>query len=267
MPVRTLVLVAEAADDLEVAVHARDHQDLLEDLRRLRERVELARMQAARHEEVARAFGRRLGQNRRLDFPEAVGIEILPHRHRDPVPQADVVLQTRPAQIEITVSEPRFLRDRGLLRDLKRRRLRLVEDPDLAREDFDVAGRQLRIDRVFGAPLDDAADADDELGPQFLRGRHQRFVLADDDLGHAGAIADVDERDAAEIADAVHPSEQHCFGPDVFRAQGSAGVRSRQISKRFSHSSALTFEFPVLSLCKPPPPTASPRSGRRLSGL
>jgi hypothetical protein len=40
------VLVAEAARDLEVAVESRDHQDLLEQLRRLRQRVELARMHA-----------------------------------------------------------------------------------------------------------------------------------------------------------------------------------------------------------------------------
>src|SRR5690349_23654496 len=40
------VLVAEAGRDLEVAVEARDHDQLLEHLRRLRERVELTRMDA-----------------------------------------------------------------------------------------------------------------------------------------------------------------------------------------------------------------------------
>ncbi len=53
------VLVAEARRDLEVAVEARDHQQLLEHLRRLRERVELARMDPARHQVVARALGAR----------------------------------------------------------------------------------------------------------------------------------------------------------------------------------------------------------------
>ena len=51
------VFVAEAAGDLEVAVEAGDHQDLLEDLRRLRERVEVAGVDAAGDEVVARAFG------------------------------------------------------------------------------------------------------------------------------------------------------------------------------------------------------------------
>ncbi len=41
------VLVAEAGRDLEIAVEARHHDELLELLRRLRQRVELARMDAA----------------------------------------------------------------------------------------------------------------------------------------------------------------------------------------------------------------------------
>ena len=72
LAIGALILVAETTRELHVAVHARDHQDLLEDLRRLRQRVELARVHAARHEEVARAFGRRLGEDRRFDFPEAL---------------------------------------------------------------------------------------------------------------------------------------------------------------------------------------------------
>ena len=66
------VLVAEAAHDLIVAIEAAHHQQLLEDLRRLRQREELAGMRAARHEIVARAFRRRLGEHRRFDVDEAV---------------------------------------------------------------------------------------------------------------------------------------------------------------------------------------------------
>jgi hypothetical protein len=51
------VLVAETGRDLEILVEARDHQKLLELLRRLRQRVELARMQPRGHEEVARPSG------------------------------------------------------------------------------------------------------------------------------------------------------------------------------------------------------------------
>ena len=65
------VLVAEAARDLEVAIDARDHQQLLELLRALRQRVDVARLEPARDEEVAGALGRGLDQVRRLDLDEA----------------------------------------------------------------------------------------------------------------------------------------------------------------------------------------------------
>ena len=52
------VLVAEAAGDLEVAVDAGDHQELLELLRALRQGVDGARLEPRRDDEVAGALGR-----------------------------------------------------------------------------------------------------------------------------------------------------------------------------------------------------------------
>src|SRR5262249_7517542 len=66
------VLVAEARRDLKVAVEPRDHDQLLELLRRLRQRVKFARMKARRNEIVARALGRGCGQDGRLEFEEAL---------------------------------------------------------------------------------------------------------------------------------------------------------------------------------------------------
>ncbi|OPZ60577.1 MAG: hypothetical protein BWY87_00389 [Deltaproteobacteria bacterium ADurb.Bin510] len=54
------VFVAEALDDLGIAVEARNHQELLEQLGRLRQGVELALADAAGHQVVARALGRAL---------------------------------------------------------------------------------------------------------------------------------------------------------------------------------------------------------------
>jgi hypothetical protein len=66
------ILVAEALGDLVVAVEAGHHQQLLEQLRRLRQGEELAGMHARGHQVVARAFGRRLGQHRRFDVDETL---------------------------------------------------------------------------------------------------------------------------------------------------------------------------------------------------
>ena len=66
------VLVAVAAGDLVVALHAGDHEQLLEQLRGLRQGVPGARLQARGHQEVARALGRRAGEGRGLDLEEVL---------------------------------------------------------------------------------------------------------------------------------------------------------------------------------------------------
>src|SRR6266851_4354550 len=137
------VFVAEAAHNLEVAIGAGDHQDLLEDLRRLRQRVKLAGVNPARNEIIASPFRRGLGQNRCFNLPEAVRIEIAADCKRRPMAQADVALHVRPAQVEIPVAEANVFGYGALFGDRKRRRLRLVQDEDPAREHLDLAGRQL----------------------------------------------------------------------------------------------------------------------------
>ena len=110
------VFVAEAARDLEVAVEARDHQQLLVELRRLRQRVELARMDAARHEIVAGAFRRGLGEDRRLDLEEARAPSAMRRvALHQPVPQHQVPLQLGTPQVENAVLQPKLLRRQLLL--------------------------------------------------------------------------------------------------------------------------------------------------------
>ena len=70
LAVAALVLVAQRAGYLEVAFEAGDHQELLELLRGLRERVELAGIEAGRDQVVAGAFRRGGGQERGFDLDE-----------------------------------------------------------------------------------------------------------------------------------------------------------------------------------------------------
>src|SRR3546814_18982578 len=71
LAVRAQGLVAGAYRDLIIAIEAGHHQDLLEQLRRLRQRVELAFVHARGHQEVACALGRGLGQARGYDVLDA----------------------------------------------------------------------------------------------------------------------------------------------------------------------------------------------------
>ena len=103
------VLVAEAAGDLEIPLHPGDHEDLLELLGRLGEGVELARVDARGHEVLARALGRALEEDRRLDLDEVLRVEVVADRLRRPVPDRQVAAHLRPAQVEVAVGEPQVL--------------------------------------------------------------------------------------------------------------------------------------------------------------
>lgn len=62
LTVGTQVLVAETLGNLIVALDATDHEQLLQELRGLRQGVEVARLDAAGDDEVAGALGRRLNR-------------------------------------------------------------------------------------------------------------------------------------------------------------------------------------------------------------
>src|SRR5690606_10584992 len=90
------ILVAETAHDLEIAVVAADHEQLLEELRRLRQGVERALRDSARYQVVAGALGRRARQERRLDLEESLPAHGVADRLADLVPQDQVALHARP---------------------------------------------------------------------------------------------------------------------------------------------------------------------------
>ena len=232
------VLVAEALGDLEVAIDARDHQDLLEELRRLRQRVELAGVDAARHEVVARAFGRGLRQDRRLDLPEALAVEVRPDGHRHAVAQPQVGLQGRAAEIEVPVSQPQLVRGRHVVRDHEGRDLGLAEDLQLGGLHLDLPCRHAGVERRGRPWADPPLHAYDEFGSELLRAVTQR-VGVEHDLRQAVPIADVEEHEVPEIADLVHPAQEHRLPPDVGSPQLAARVSPRPVSKLVRHGSLL----------------------------
>jgi hypothetical protein len=55
-------------------------------------------------------------------------------------------------------------------------------------------------------------------------------LAAEDDLGDAGAVADIDEDDGAEVAAAVDPSHEDGFLTSVGRAQSAAQVGTSKVA-------------------------------------
>ncbi len=223
------VLVAEAAGDLEVAVDARHHQELLELLGALRQGVDVARLEAARDEEVTGSLGGRLDEIGCLDLDEAVGVVDLPDRVDEPASKQESPLHRLAADVEVAVLEPERLVDRGVgIVDVERRRLRLAEDRDLGRAKLDLTGLELRVLGAGEPFLDGPDDRYDELVPDPTRGgvRVGRVGPVDDDLGDPVPIADVEEDQATLIAPAVHPAGDASLAARVGCPQLAARTRA-----------------------------------------
>ena len=187
------VLVAEAGRDLEIAVEARDHQQLLEQLGRLRQREEVAVVDAAGHEVVARAFGRALGQHRGLDVDEAVGVEELAHLHRDPVAQHQVLLHLRAAQVQHAVRQAGGLAE-VLVIEREGRRHAGVEHLQRMAQHLDLARDQRGVLGAGRARPHQAGDLDAELVAHAFGGlEHLGAIGVADDLDDAFAVAQIDK--------------------------------------------------------------------------
>ena len=178
LAVRAQILVAEAPRELHVALEAADHQDLLEQLRRLRQGVETAVVQAARHQVVAGPLRRRAREHRRFDVDETLLAEVAQAFDREVGAQPEVALQGLTAQIEEPVLEARLLaRVLGSFHH-ERHRLGTRQDPPPPDLHLDLAGGHLRVDLVRIAAHDLALDLDDVLEPRGLQGPAVSGVLS-----------------------------------------------------------------------------------------
>jgi len=219
------VFVAEAARDLEVAIHAADHQQLLEELRRLRQGVELAGMDTAGDEVVARALGGGARHDRRLDLVEALGGEVVANGQRDAVAHLDVGVHLRASQVDVAVLQPHLFVDVGVgIAGRKRRHLALVEQLQAGGDHLDLAGIHLGIDGALIAQLDLAGDGQHVLAAHALHAlvKLRAALFVEDNLGDAGAVAEIDKDQVAVIAAAVDPAHESdglaCIGGTQFAA-------------------------------------------------
>ncbi len=228
LAVRALVLVAKAPSDLVVALEATHHEELLEELRRLRQRIEGSGLTPRGDQEVAGAFRRRAREDGSLDLKEALRVEELAHRPSYCRPGCDGALERLTAEVEIAMAKSHLLPHlaREAL-DLKRRRVGVRKLVGRSDPDFELAGRHLRVDRLLGAPDDRSRHRDHILGAEGVPQREglSRLVGVKYELNESGAVAKVHEDDAPVVAPAVDPpGYPHVGAHRVFENPSAPGV-------------------------------------------
>ena len=233
------ILVAPAGGDLVVAVEPTDHAELLEELRRLREREERSGLQADRYEKVPRALGRALRHARRPDIDEVPVVHHAPDGHDHGVAEPEVALHPVAAHVEVAVPEPQHLVD--VLADLERQRLGARDDRQHVDLDLDFAGRKVRVDGSGCAQHDLAFRLQDELAPDLVRerGRVGGALGVDHELHLPGEVPEVDEDEPAVVATRVGPAGDldalACVGGTEDAAGGVApAAHTRGIAMRLA---------------------------------
>jgi hypothetical protein len=129
----------------------------------LRQREELAGECARRHQVIARAFGRRFRQDRRLYFVKTLRIERAARGQSQLMSQFEIALHLGAAQIEVAVFQPQVLGSLAVVY-LERGRLRVVENLQLRCEHFDLARHHIRVVVLLGARDELAGDGQHVLG-------------------------------------------------------------------------------------------------------
>ena len=223
-PVGARIFVAETGRDLEVAVEAGHHQQLLVLLRRLRQRVEPARMDPRGHEEVARAFRRRRRQNRGLELEETLFLHPPAHRIDDRAAGHDVLVQLLAAKVEEAVLEPYIFRIFLFAEHRQRQFAGRPQHLDLADVNLDRAGRQFRIIGAGGTAAHLAVDPHHPFRAQLFGVLERRRIRVRNALRQPVMVAQIDEQDAAMVANAMAPARQPDRLVDMALAERAAGV-------------------------------------------
>ena len=212
LAVSAQVFVAETACDLEILLDAGDLQELFVLLWCLGQCVVLVGAEARGDEEVARALGRALGEDRRLDLEVAGLIEEVAGGFCDTVAHLEVPGHARAPQVEVAVLHAQVF-VRQLLVELEGEDVGAVDDLEILGDDLNLSGVDVWVDRGLAVDLwpvgDDTGDLDDVLVAQRVAERRGLGVLlgAEHRLRDALAVADVDEDHAVVVTLGVDPTD------------------------------------------------------------
>ena len=257
------VLVAEALGNLVVALDATDHEQLLQELRGLRQGVEVAQLDAAGDDEVASALGRGLEQGGRLDLHELTVVQRLANSEGKVGAQLEVGHHLGTTEVQIAIAQTGVLAGLDAVLNLERRGDGSVEHLGVVGQNLDLAGRELGVGGLLATGAHDAVDLDGPLGTHGLgnlKGIAVGVLGVEGELRDALAVAKVAEDKAAVVAATAHPTGEGDLFAHVLAAKLAAGTGVHGMlvdGTGLAHTSD-----PPLWICAAPC-----RSGRRRTDL
>ena len=206
LAVCTQIFVAETFRDLVITVETGNHQQLFEQLWRLRQSEKFTRIDTGRNQIIAGTFRCRFRQHRCFDIDKAVFIQIFARFHRNLVTQTQIVLHLRTAQIENTVRQTGRFGEVFIIQ-LERRGNRRIQHFQFFTEHFNTSRGQVFIDRALWPFANDTGHLKTEfVTNRFSHLENVRPVRIADNLNQTFTVSQVDKYDPAMITAPVHPA-------------------------------------------------------------
>ena len=109
LPIRPQILIPKTSRYLKILFRTPHHQELLELLRRLGQRIKFSGVQPGRNQILPRPFRCAFKKNRRFNFPEAFLMQVVPDCQSGPMPCLQGLCHRRPTQIQIPVTQSQIL--------------------------------------------------------------------------------------------------------------------------------------------------------------
>ena len=233
LAVGSQVFVAEAAHDLEVTIHTGHHEQLLEQLRRLRQGVEFPGIQTAGHQKVTRPFGRGLGEDGGFHLHKAVVVQIAAHALGHLVTQAQIGLHARAAQVKVAPGQAQVFTGVAAVFNGERRGFGGIEQLPFRGHHFDLPRHHIGIDHALRAWTHPALDGEHVFRTQDVRifVRLGGRVRAEDHLGKAHAVTQIHKDKAAMVAPVLYPAHDADILPVIGKGQFTAIVGAMPLAK------------------------------------
>ena len=226
LTVSTQVLVAETFCNLEVAVEATNHEQLLQSLRTLRKSVELSGVHARRHNKVACALRCGTDEDRSLYLDEVLRVEEVADKDCHAVTQLKILAHCRTAQVEVAILHTDIVATVSIVLYSERRCNTLREDIQFLGDNLDIASRQISVLALTLVYYTSHLHA--VFASQFACTCAKVAVVrvVEDKLCDTIAVAKVDECHTTHLASALYPSGK-CYGLAAVReTKLSACIRS-----------------------------------------
>ena len=221
LTVSTQVLITEAACNLEVTLHASYHEQLLEDLRRLRQCIELAGVYTARNEVVTSALRSGFAQHRSFDFQEMVLVKVVAHELSYFMTQNQVILHFRTTQVQITIFQTQVFVSVNTVFDIERRSFCTVQHFDIMCQHFNSTSRDIFVDGFFITQTNITNYLDNILVTDVFGSFEAAActVRVSNNLHNTAAVTQVNKNQSAMVTAFCNPAAQYNLLAGLLLAQ------------------------------------------------